>query len=135
MNSFKTVSSPKKNLTVMAITFAVMAVAALFGFTVTAGLVVFLEAILLICFAAGFFITKRTYWIVEFRGEILIMYNNGNKQAYQIDELTRSDFILKQTEKQKAKNVGDVKFKNYPFLMYDVESFAELEAYINNNFK
>ena len=135
MNSFKTVSSSKKNVITIAITFGVMAVLALLGLTVTVGLFIYLEAILAICFLVAFIITKRTYWDVEFDGEILFMHNNGNKQTYRIDELTRADFILKQTEAQKAKNVGDVKFKNYSFLMYDVENFAELEAYINNTFK
>ena len=135
MNSFKTVSSSKKNVTTIAITFGVMAVLALLGLTVTVGLCIFLEVILAICFLVAFIITKRAYWDVEFDGEILFIHNNGNKQTYRIDELTRTDFILKQTEAQKAKNVGDVKFKNYPFLMYDVANFAELEEYINKTFK
>jgi hypothetical protein len=135
MNNFKTVSSPKKNLETIAMTFAVAVVLAAYGLTVTVAFWIFLEVLLLTVFAIMFFMVKKTYWVIEFHGTALVLHNNGNGQTYRIDELERSSFILKQTETQKKNNVGDVKFRDYPFLLNGVQDFKEFETYIKNNFQ
>lgn len=109
---------------------------AFLALTVTVAFWLFLEVIITAISLICFFLVKKTYWIIEFQDQILIMYNHGNGQSYKIDELTVADFEFKQTEKQKARNSGDVKMVNYPlFMMYDVQNYSEFEAYVRSNFK
>ena len=58
MNNFKTVSSPKKNLETIAMTFAVAVVLAAYGLTVTVAFWIFLEVLLLTVFAIMFFMVN-----------------------------------------------------------------------------
>lgn len=133
MKEFITVSLPKKNLITIAITFAIMAALAFFGLTVTLAFWIFLEVLIIVSFIFVFLLVKKTFWVIELHDKTLFLYNNGNGQKYRLDELTYSSFILKQTEAQKTNNCGDVKFRDYPFLMYDVQNFKEFEAYIRDN--
>ena len=136
MNSFKTVTSPKKTLKSCMITFAVMFALAFLGLTVTVAFWLFLEIIVVASSIVCFFIVKRTYWIIEFQDQTLFLQNHGTGQSYHIDELTLADFDFKQTEKQKASNTGHVRMEDYPlFMMYDVQNYSEFEAYVRRNFK
>ena len=136
MNSFKTVTSSKKNVTTIVITFAVMFALAFLALSVTVAFWLFLEIIIAAIFVVCFFMVKKTYWIIEFQDKLLILHNNGNGQTYQVDQLTLADFEFKQTEKQKASNSGNVRMVNYPlFMMYDVQNYSEFEAYVRTNFK
>ena len=136
MNSFKTQTSSKRKIQSLAITFAIMFAIAFLALTVTLALWIFLESILLITGAIALFAVKKAYWIIEFNDTILTMYDHGTGRVYQIDELTCSSFILKQTEAQKKNDTGDAKLRDYPlFNMYDVQNFSGFEAYIRNNFR
>lgn len=136
MTSFKTVSSPHKNIKTIVITFTVMFALAFLAILVTVAFWIYLEIMFAISFLICFFAVKRTYWIIEFKDQLLIMHNHGNGQTYQVDQLTVADFEFKQTEKQKASNTGNVRMVNYPlFMMYDVQNYSEFEAYVRNNFK
>lgn len=134
MNEFSTRSSSAKNVITIICVFAVMFALAFFGLTIALATWIFFEAILLVVFLIVLLLVKKMYWKIFFRGNVLLLVNNGNAQGYTFEDLKAEDFKITQSEAQKAKNACDMRISDAPFVMYDVANCDELKAYIKANF-
>jgi len=134
MNNFSTVSSSKRSVTTIVCTFAVLFALAFFGLALTLAAWIFFEAILLVVFLVCFLLTKKTYWKIEFTGNTLTVFNNGNGQSYVFTDLKADDFKIAQSEAQKSKNTCDMRISDAPFAFYDVADCKELKGYIEKHF-
>lgn len=134
MNSFTTRSTAEKSIRITIYTFIPMFVLAFWGLKVAVVTWLFIEGILLFTFAFCLILTARTHWEIQFQGDKILVYNTGNRQSYVFEQLKQSDFHIKQTEKQKAKNTCDMRLEDSMFGFYDVQSCQEMLAYIQENF-
>lgn len=134
MNEFSTVSSSKRSVITVACTFAVLFALAFLGLAVTLAAWIFFEAILLVVFLICFLLTKKTYWKIEFTGNTLTVFNNGNGQSYVFTDLKAEDFKITESNKQKEKNLCDMRISDVPFAFYDIADCKELKEYIKSNF-
>ena len=133
MNSFHTRSSARKSILTIICTFIPLFLLALLGLRIGLAAWLFFEGILLVTFVFCLFLVARTHWEIRFQGRDLSLYNTGNHQSYHIDSLTRSDLIIKQTEKQKQKDTCDLKIMDTHFGIYDVQGCGKLRQYIEAN--
>lgn len=134
MHTFRTRSTSGKNTRVVIFTFIPLLALAFLGLKIAVITWVFFEVFLLFMLGICLFIVGRTHWEIEFRDDTISVYNTGNRQNFVITDLKQSDFIIKQSKKQKAKNTCDMKIANMMFLFYDVQSYQEMWAYIQANF-
>lgn len=123
MDSFKTHSTPRKNLIVVLLTGVIMCAAAFWGLTITVAAWLFFEGIVLVCTIFCLLITARTYLILEFNGSDLILTNNGTKQQYLFQDLTLADFKIKQSAAQKKQNACDLRIADTPFQINDLQNY------------
>lgn len=133
MNSFTTRSSARKNVHTMVFTFIPLFALAFFGLKINLTAWLFFEGILVLTFCFCLFLVAKTHWEIEFKGNHVFLYNTGNRQSYRVENLSGSDLLIKQTDAQKRKNLCDLKIKNTPFAIYDIERHNELAAYIQEN--
>ncbi len=134
MNNFYTESSSKRSVITVVCTSAVMFALAFLGLAVTLAAWIFFEAIVLVVFVICLMLTKKTYWKIEFTGNTLTIFNNGNGQSYVFTDLNTEDFKITQSEAQKAKNTCDMRISDAPFAFYDVADCKELKEYIEKHF-
>lgn len=133
MNTFKTRSSARKNVMTVIITFLCLFALAFLGLKIAVVTWLFFETVLLLTFAFCMFLVARSHWEMEFRGCDLMLYSTGNRQSYYVEDLTRADLMIKQTEKQKAKNTCDLQIRNAPFVICDVKDHSGMWTYIQEN--
>jgi hypothetical protein len=134
MQTFQTRSTAAKSLRAMIFTFIPMFALAFLGLKVAVATWLFLEGVLLLCFLFCLAISAKTYWLIRFEDNKVLVYNNGNKQSYVFENLKQSDFHIQQSEKQKAKNACDMRLEDAVFRFYDVQSCQEMQAYIRQHF-
>ena len=134
MHAFKTRSTAEKSVRTMIFTFIPMFALAFFGLKVAVATWLFLEGILLVAFAVCLILSAKTHWEIQFENDKVLVYNTGNRQSYVFERLKQSDFHIKQSEKQKAKNTCDMKLEDSIFVFYDVQACQEMLAYIRENF-
>ena len=130
MNSFKTRSSARKNVMVIVYTFASMFFLAFFALKISVTSWLYIEGLLLIACIFCIALVAKTHWEIEFKENSISLYNTGNYQSFFLENLKRSQITVKQTEKQKRKNRGDLRVADTPFRMYDVEHCSEMIQYI-----
>ena len=94
----------------------------------------FFEIILLLTFGFTLFLTGKTHWEIQFKDDKVLVYNTGNRQSYVFEQIKQSDFHIKQSENQKAVNSCDMKLEDSIIVVYDVQSWQEMLAYIQKNF-
>jgi len=133
-NQFQTVSSSARNMKTRFITWGVMAAVALLGLAVSVPAFIFFEAIISIACIIMLFTVSKVKWVLDFEGTTLIITNAANHRQYCFDDLKRTDFIFTQNQSQKDKNCGHLKIVGSSAVFHDVQSFAELKAYIDRNF-
>ena len=134
MTSFKTQSSSRKAVMTVLYTFLVMFALAFLALRVAVVTWLFFEIILLLTFGFCMILSGRSYFEMAFRGDRIIMYNRGNRQSYEFEDLKRSDFLIRQSPKQKEQNTCDMQIKDCMFHFYDVQNCSQLLAYIQENF-
>ena len=105
MNSFQTRSNPQKYMLTVILTFIPLFALAFLGLKVAVITWLFFEGILALCFCFCLFLVVRSYWEIEIKDNCIYLYNTGNRQSFYVDELTRSDLIIKQNDTQKRKNL------------------------------
>lgn len=132
---FQTISSSKKNVNTMLITWACLSAAALLGLLVSAAACIFIEVIMLFVFLFMIMLVAKTRWLLEFEGRILTITNLANQQQYYFDDLTAKDFIITQTPSQKEKNSAHLKIMGSSAVFNDVQNISELNAYITSHFE
>lgn len=134
MNSFKTRSRAKRNVLTVIFTFIPLFALAFLGLKVAVVTWLFFEGVLALVFCICLLLVAKTHWEIEFRDAHILLYNTGNHQSYSLDDLTRSDLIIKQSDAQKQKNTCDLTFKDMPFRLYDVACHNEMVTYIQEHF-
>lgn len=134
MNTFNTRSTAEKSVRTTVFTFLPMFALAFLGLRVAVVTWLFLEGVLLLTFLFCLVISGKTHWEIQFEGDKVLVYNTGNRQSYVFEQLTQSDFHIRQTEKQAAKNTCDMKLEDAPFAFNDVQNCREMRAYIQENF-
>lgn len=132
---FQTVSSSKKNVNTMLITWACLSAAALLGLLVSVAVCIFMEVIMLFVFLFMIMLVAKTRWLLEFEGKLLTITNLANQQQYYFDDLTAKDFIITQTPSQKEKNSAHLKIMGSSAVFHDVQNISELNAYIASHFE
>ena len=130
MNSFKTKSTARKSVLTIIYTFTPMFLLAFWGLKISIITWLYFECVLLLVFMFCLFLVSKTHWEIEFQNNNISLVNTGNHQSYYIENLTQSDLIIKQSQKQKKKNCCDLKIANTQFGIYDVKQCEELAAYI-----
>ena len=134
MQTFKTRSTAEKSVRTTVFTFIPMFALAFLGLRVAVATWLFLEAMLLLVFAFCLLLTARTHWEIQFENNTVLVYNTGNRQSYVFEQLRQSDFHIRQSEKQKAKNTCDMKLEDAIFGFFDVQNCKEMMAYVRENF-
>ena len=134
MSSFKTRSTAHKSVLTVIYTFIPLFALAFLGLKVAVATWLFFEIILLLVFGFCLLLTCKTYWEIQFKNDQVLVYNTGNRQSYIFEQLKQSDFHIKQSENQKARNSCDMKLEDSIFVFYDVQSCQEMLAYIQKNF-
>ena len=134
MSSFKTRSTAHKSVLTVIYTFIPLFALAFLGLKVAGATWLFFEIILLLVFGFCLLLTCKTYWEIQFKNDQVLVYNTGNRQSYIFEQLKQSDFHIKQSENQKARNSCDMKLVDSIFVFYDVQSCQEMLAYIQKNF-
>ena len=134
MHSFKTRSTAEKSVRTLVFTFIPMFALAFLGLKIAVITWLFFEGILLLTFAFCLLLSSKTHWEIEFKNDSVLLYNTGNRRNYVFDQLVQSDFIIKQNEKQKAKNTCDMRIADAPFVFYDVQSYQQMMSYIQKIF-
>ena len=104
MQTFQTRSTAAKSVRTMIFTFIPMFALAFLGLKVAVATWLFLEGVLLLSFLFCLAISAKTYWLIRFEDNKVLVHNNGNKQSYVFEDLKQSDFHIQQSEKQKEKN-------------------------------
>ena len=132
-HQFKTVSSAKKNIIIISLCFAAMALLALFGLLITVAACIFFEVVILFTGFIAIFAVSKTKWQLDFQDATLTITNLANHQQFYFDDLTRKDFVFSQNAKQKEKNCGHLKIVGSSAVIYDVAHFAEMQAYIETH--
>ena len=132
---FQTISSSKKNVKTMLITWACLSAAALLGLLVSLAVCIFIEVIMLFVFLFMIVLVAKARWLLEFEGKILTITNLANQQQYYFDDLTAKDFIITQTPSQKEKNCAHLKILGSSAVFNDVQNISELNAYITSHFE
>ena len=133
MNSFKTQSTARKSVLTIIYTFIPMFLLAFFGLKIAVITWLYFEGLLLLVFLFCLFLVSKTRWEIEFKDNNVSLVNTWNHRNYYFENLTQSDIIMKQTQKQKKKNCCDLKIANTPFGIYDVKRYDELMVYIQKN--
>ena len=133
-NQFETVSSSSKNVKTVAITYLAMAAIASLALIVSVAFFIFIEAILVMCCGMMLFITARVKWVLYFEDTSLYLTNMGNQRSFYLDGLKKSDFVFTQSNSQKEKNCANLKIVGSSAVIYDVQNYEELKAYLDNNF-
>lgn len=133
MNSFKTRSTARKSVLTVIYTFIPMFLLAFLGLKIAVITWLYFESVLLLTFVFVLFLVSKTHWEMEFQDNNVYLMNTGNRQSYYIENLTQSDLIIKQNDRQRRKNCCDLKIKNTPFGIYDVKHHKELATYIQEN--
>ena len=133
MNSFKTQSTARKSVLAVIYTFIPMFLLAFWGLKIGTITWLYFESVFLLVFLFCLFLVSKTHWKIEFKDNHVSLVNTGNHQSYYIENLTQSDLIIKQTQKQKKKKRCDLKIANTPFGIYDVKQYNELMIYIQQN--
>ena len=131
---FQTASTSSRNVKTIVISCIVMGVLACLGLMVSIALFIFLEAIVLICCIIMVLTVSRVKWEMDFSGTCLIITNMATNQQYELCDLKHSDFVFSQSKAQKAKNCAHLKIVGSSAVFNDVQHFAELKAYIDQNF-
>lgn len=134
MHTFKTRSTSEKSVRTIIYTCIPMLALAFLGLKISLIAWLFFEGILLSTFAFCLLLTAKTHWEIEFKNDSILVYNTGNRRSYVFDQLSQSDFIIKQSEKQKAKNTCDMWIADAPFVFSDVQSYRQMISYIQENF-
>ena len=134
MDSFRTRSTAHKSVLTIIYTFIPMFALAFLGLKVAVATWLFFEVILLVVFGFCMFLTAKTHWEIQFENGKVLIYNTGNRQSYIFEQLKQSDFHIKQSDRQKAKNACDMRIEDSVFVFYDVQSCQEMLAYIQKNF-
>ena len=134
MHTFKTRSTSEKSVRTIIYTCIPMLALAFLGLKISVIAWLFFEAILLLTFAFCLLLTAKTHWEIEFKNDSILVYNTGNRRSYVFDRLSQSDLIIKQSEKQKAKNACDMRIADAPFVFSDVQSYQQMRSYIQENF-
>ena len=133
MNSFQTCSTARKSVITIIFTFIPMFALAFLGLKIAVITWLFFEGVLLFSFGLCMFFVTKTHWEIEFQNNNIILLNSGNHQSYYLENLIRSDIIIKQSKAQIRKNRCDIKIKNTPFGIYDVKHHNEMLKYIQEN--
>jgi hypothetical protein len=134
MSSFKTRSTARKSVLTVIYTFIPLFALAFLGLKVAVATWLFFEIILLLVFGFCLLLTGKTHWEIQFKNDQVLVYNTGNRQSYIFEHLKQSDFHIKQSGKQKARNSCDMKLEDSIFVFYDVQSCQEMLVYIQKNF-
>lgn len=132
--SFHTESSARKNQLVILCVFIILALLSLFGLKIALITCLYFEGMTLLCFIICFVLVSKTRWLLDFQDNVLILTNTANHNQYRLDDLTVSDFHLKQTAVQMKANRCDLTLANLPFRLYDVKNYEELKAYITSTY-
>lgn len=135
MNSFTTMSSPRKKQQTVAITCLVMAVLALFGLMVAVQTWLFLEGVILFTFVFMLWQTKRAVWKLEFEDSTLLLTDMGAKRQYRFDALTRADLSVKQTPAQKKRNWCTLRIQGFEFPVEDIYNADSLKQYLSETLR
>jgi len=131
MRTFHTESSSRQSVRTVFITCIVLALLALLGLKISFAAFLFFEGIMVATGIFMLFATSRARWLLDFRNANLHLTNTGNHKEYHLQKLTMEDFRFTQSARQKAKNRGNLRIRQYPaFGFYDVEKFAELQQYL-----
>lgn len=134
MDSFTTRSTTRKSTMTILLTYLFLFLLAFLGLKIAVITWLFFEGVLLFAFLLCLFFVSRTHWEIEFQGQNLVMYNTGNHQSYCFDSLTRSDFQITQNIRQSRQNSCDMKIRNTPFGIYDVQNSDALNRYLEAHF-
>lgn len=134
MHTFKTRSTSEKSVRTIIYTCIPMLALAFLGLKISIIAWLFFEGILLFTFAFCLLLSTTSHWEIEFRNNCVYLYNTGNRKSFVLDQLTQSDFIIKQNEKQKTKNTCDMRIADTPFVFSDVQSYQQMQSYIQENF-
>ncbi len=134
MTAFKTQSSSRKTVLTVLFTFIPMFALAFLGLRVAVATWLFFEIILLVTFGFCMLVAARSYFEMAFQKDRIIVYNRGNRQTYEFEDLKQSDFLIRQSPKQKVLDTCDLQIKDCMFRFNDVQNSSQLLAYIKENF-
>ena len=141
MNTFTTKLHPafwwKEVLITDAITFIVLTLLNLLSLSQPEGatmFVIFEISILLVVLLTTIGLFPKAKTVFRFEGNRLYIDGLTARQHYVVYDIPATDFILTQSTAEKAKNCGTMKIKNTIFRYSGVMNFAEMTAYIKQNF-
>lgn len=134
-NRFETRSHPEKNVLSVCATWLFMALLSFGALRVTVNLFIFLESILFLTCGIMALFVSRVYWLLKFVDDTLYLENSLTHKSFRIYDVPASDFVIRQSKKQLAKDRCDIKIKDTVFAIYDADCASELQKYISENFK
>ena len=126
----------KVKLSAHGVVLGVFTCIAALGLTVTWQFFVFLECLILIGGCVSFFAKKYSKEDCEFRfeGDVLLIRNRVNGEVYEVKNTPACDFILNQSEKEKAKDLCTLTIRRTILVYGGVKHCSQLRQYIEENF-
>ena len=125
----------KNNRKVLLITWLVMAVLALAGFAAGWIAVIFFEVIIaftvLFC---GLLLKNRKGFALTFEGNDLYITDRYRGREYCVYNIPASDFVFRQTEKEKEQCLCTVKIRDTMFSFSGVKQSERLQAYVAEHY-
>ncbi len=110
---------------------------ACFCFLVGWQLFVFFEAIILIATIATYVTGMRTcqQYVLRFEGDRLYITNQKTQETHVVYDVLSTDFLITQTEKEKATDYCSLMIKNTVFGFAGVQNYRQLKEYIFVHFE
>lgn len=121
----------------MAIIFIVLSLLACLGFLIAWQTFIFFEGIVLVSCIVAMFSKKRNNnnFELHFENDHLYIMNRTTGKTFEVFDIPASDFVITQTEKEKAANYCSLLIKNTVFAFGGIKNCSELKEYISQNYK
>lgn len=140
-DSFITETDPKYALLhinkSLIIVFLVLSFIACFGFIVAWQTFMFFEVIIFVgCFIV-FLQNKQKghYWNLNFEGHTLTITNLITYESFYVYDVSASDFIIKQSKREKQLNSCNLRIKRTVLELGGVKNCQQMKDYIQKNYK
>ena len=140
-NSFVTETDPKYALLhynkSLIIAFFILSFIACFGLIIGWQTFMFFEVII---FSGCFIVFKQNkqkghFWKLNFEGHTLTITNKITYESFNVYDVSASDFIIKQSKREKQLNYCTLKIKRTVLELGGVKNCQQMKDYIQKNYK
>ena len=141
MNTFQTETDPRfaRRIYGLSVGLGILAfmIAAPFVVSFQLGACIFLEALILLCGGITLLITLKNAgtFTLTFEGDELHIVGPRPQHDFVVYEIPKSDFIFKQSKKERAENCGSIRFRSNGLHLYGVKNFDALQKYVDENYQ